>query len=144
MYYLSSIKSTPFSFHVHEAMNHCIIGNIISFLHIANKSITQVCITHAVTKSCLHNLHPRKYSLHHCSSNRRYQHKFQNSINQWITKIFSCLHHSLWKLTDSIYVGESIVFSHISNVEAKVVAKIPHIIKNLSMFFLASTRVFKF
>jgi hypothetical protein len=56
-------------------------------------------------------------------------------------KDFFYLHHSFWKLTDGIYVG---VFSHINNIEAKIVAKIPRIIKNLSMFFLASTRVFKF
>jgi hypothetical protein len=56
----------PFSFHVHEAMNHIIIGNFIFFLHIENKSITQVCIIHVVTKSCFHNLYPRKYSLPYC------------------------------------------------------------------------------
>jgi hypothetical protein len=136
------IKSTPFSFHIHEAMNHIIIDNFLFFLHIANKSITQVCIIHMVTKSCFHNLYPRKYSLPYCIAIGTAQvSKVDKPTNN---KDFFCLHHSLWKLTDGIYVGESIVFSHISNIEGKVVAKIPRIIKNISIFFVASIRVFKF
>ena len=42
--------------------------------------------------------------------------------------MFSYLYHFLRELTNSVYVGESVICSHISNVKVKLVAKVPHII----------------
>ena len=42
--------------------------------------------------------------------------------------MFFYLYHILRELTNSVYVGESVICSHISNVKVKLVAKVPHII----------------